>query len=100
MKTQLIPLLLLAALNLAHADEMTATLPSEEQARSTWQAMTPEQQAAAKTMVKEQGQEKKAAWGDLSDEGKAAKQATAKAMLQPYRTAMQARMVSRPYGHR
>jgi len=100
MKTGLIPLLLIAALNVAHAEEATPTLASAEQARSTWQAMSTEQQAAAKTMMKEQGQEKKAAWGTLSDEDKASKQAAAKDMLQPYRASMQTRMASRPFGHR
>lgn len=100
MKTTLIPLLLLAALNLAHAEETTPAQASAEQARSTWQAMSTDQQAAAKTMMKETGQEKKTAWGALSNEGKASKQAAAKDTLQPYRASMQARMASRPFGRR
>ena len=105
MKTPLISLLLIAGLNLAHAEEAaTTTTPSAEQARATWQAMTPEQQAAAKAMAKSQAEEKKAAWGALSDEEKSAKQAAAKEKLQPYRAAMQTkmqeRMANRPFGRR
>ena len=105
MKTVLISLLLMAGLNLAHAEDATSsTPPGAEQARATWQAMTPEQQAAAKAMAKSQVEEKKAAWGTLSDEEKSAKQAAAKEKLQPYREGMQgkmqARMANRPFGRR
>jgi hypothetical protein len=105
MKTALIPLLLIAGLNLAHAEDAASTTAlTAEQARVTWQAMTPEQQAAAKAMAKSQATEKKAAWGALSDEDKSAKQATAKEKWQPTReamqTKMQARMVNRPFGRR
>ena len=105
MKTLLIPLLLMVGLNLAHAEDAAlSTPPSAEQARATWQAMTPEQQAAAKAMAKSQAEEKKVAWGALSDEEKSAKQAAAKEKLQPYRegmhTKMQARMANHPFGRR
>lgn len=105
MKTVLIPLLLIAGMNLSFADDATpTTLPTPEQARATWQAMTPEQQAAAKAMAKTEAQQKQAAWGALTPEEQAAKQAAARAKMQPYREAMQgrmqARMGSRPFGHR
>lgn len=104
MKTPLISLLLIAGLNLAHAEEATMTTPTAEQARATWQAMSPEQQAAAKAMAKSQAEEKKAAWGALSEEEKSAKQAAAQEKLQPYRSAMQTkmqeRMANRPFGRR
>ena len=100
MKTTMLSLLLLTSLNLAHAGETPSSVPNAEQARSTWQAMTPEQQAAAKAMMKESGQEKKAAWGALSDEDKAARLAAVKEKMQPYRAQMQARMASRPFGRR
>ena len=98
MKTLTISLLILACLNSAHASGTPPSEPSVEQARSTWQAMTPEQQAAAQSMMKENAQERKAAWGALSEEDKAAKRAAMKEMLQPYRAKMQARMASRPFG--
>ncbi len=104
-KTVLIPLLLIAGMNLAQADDTTpTTLPSPDQARATWQAMTPEQQAAAKAMAKSEAQQKQAAWGALTPEEQAAKKAAAQEKMQPYREAMQgrmqARMGSRPFGHR
>lgn len=94
MKTILIPLLLIAGLNPAHAEDTTA-IPSAEQARATWSAMTPEQQAAAKAMAKTQADSKKTAWGALSDEEKSATQAAAREAVQPYRDAMQTTMRSR-----
>lgn len=101
MKTVLTTLLMIAGLGAAYADE---TPPTPEQARATWNAMTPAQQAAAKAMAQSQLEEKKAAWGALSDEEKAAKQAAAKDQLQPARDAMQtkiqARMAGRPFGRR
>lgn len=105
MKAPLISLLLIAGLNLAHAEDTAVpTSLTADQARATWQAMSPEQQAAAKTMAKSQAEEKKAAWGTLSDEEKSAKQAAAQEKLQPYRAAMQTkiqeRMVNRPFGRR
>jgi len=105
MKTVLIPLLLIAGMNLSFADDTTPTmLPTAEQAHATWQAMTPEQQAAAKAMARSEAQQKQAAWGALTPEEQAAKQAAAQAKMQPYREAMQgrmqARMGSRPFGHR
>lgn len=105
MKTVLIPLLLIVGMNLVHAQETSATTASTpEQARATWQAMTPEQQAAAKAMAKTEAQQKQAAWGALTPEEQAAKQAAAREKMQPYRESMQsrmqARMGSRPFGHR
>lgn len=100
MKTVLIPLFLIAGMNLAHAEESTATTPSAEQAHATWQAMTPEQQAAAKAMMKEQAQDKKAAWGALSPEEQAARKAAARQKITPYRASMQTRMAARPFGQR
>lgn len=105
MKTVLVPLLLIAGMNLAHAQEASATTsPSAEQARATWQAMTPEQQAAAKAMARNEAQQKQAAWGALTPEEQAAKQAAAKEKMQPYRESMQGRMQARtggrPFGHR
>ena len=100
MKTTMLSLLMLASLNPAHASESLSSEPSAELARSTWQAMTPEQQAAAKTMMKETAQEKKAAWGALPEEDKAAKLAAMKEKMQPLRAQMQARMATRPYGRR
>lgn len=105
MKTILIPLLLISGLNLAHAEDAASTTAhTAEQARATWQAMTPEQQAASKAMAKSQAEEKKTAWGALPDEDKSAKQAAAKQKLQPTREAMQSkmqmRMANSPFGHR
>lgn len=105
MKTLLPPLLLIAGLSAAHADDTApAAAASAEQARATWQAMSPEQQAAAKAMARSQAEEKTAAWGALSAEEKAAKQAAAKDRLQPVREDMQARvqarMAGRPFGRR
>jgi hypothetical protein len=79
MKNTADSLLLIAALNLAHAQETSATkMPGAEQARATWRGLTPEQQTA--------------------------KQAAAREMMQPYRESMQspiqARMGRRPFGHR
>ncbi|MBI3431151.1 MAG: hypothetical protein HY018_02925 [Hydrogenophilales bacterium] len=105
MKTVMIPLLLIAGMNLAHADDTTSTtLPTPEQARATWQSMTPEQQAAAKSMARNEALQKQAAWGALTPEQQAAKQAAAREKMQPYRESMQGRMQgrmgSRPFGQR
>lgn len=105
MKTVLIPLLLIAGMKLAHAEEATsATVPNAEQARATWQAMTPEQQAAAKAMARNEAQQKQAAWGALSPEEQAAKQAAAREKARATRESMQgkvhARLGSRPFGRR
>lgn len=78
MKTVFVALIMIAGLHVAHADE-TAAIPS-------------------------QMEEKKAAWGALPDEEKAARQAAAKEKFQPYReamqTKMQARTANRPFGRR
>lgn len=65
----MIPLLLLAGMNLANAQETSVTTspPGPEQARATWQALTPEQQAA--------------------------KQAAVQGKMQPYSEPMQSRML-------
>lgn len=94
MKTILIPLLLIAGLNPAHAEDTTA-MPSADQARATWSAMTPEQQAATKAMATTQAESKRTAWGALSDEEKSARQSAAREAVQPYRDAMQTNMPSR-----
>ena len=103
MKTVLIPLLLIAGMNLSHADDTTSTTPTPEQARATWQAMTPEQQAAVKAMAKTEAQQKQAAWGALTPEEQAAKKSAAQEKMQPYRASMQnrmqARMGNRSFGH-
>ena len=75
MKILLVPLLLMAGLNLAQAEDAPlATPPTAEQVRSTWQTLTPEQQAETK------------------------------AQLQPYRSNMQSKMQAcmshRPFGRR
>ena len=90
MKILLVPLLLMAGLNLAQAENAPlATPPTAEQVRSTWQSLTPEQ---------------KAAWGALSDEENSARKAATKAQLQPYRSGMQSKMQAcmshRPFGRR
>lgn len=105
MKTPLITLLLITGLNLAHAEEAVSPAAlTPEQARATWQDMTPEQQAVAKAMARSQAEEKQAAWGTLTTEEKAAKQAEAKEKLQPYRASMQIRkqerMADRSFGRR
>ena len=80
MKTVLAALSMIAGLNVAHADELELTQPQREG--------------------------KRAAWGALSDEGKAAKQAAAKAKLQLNHEAMQTNMQmqmhmpNRPFGRR
>ena len=52
MKILLVPLLLMAGLNLAQAEDAPlATPPTAEQVRSTWQTLTPEQQAATKDQL-------------------------------------------------
>ena len=46
----------------------TDVQPSAAQAKETWQAMTPEQQAAAKGQAKEMGQQKAQAWQQMSQD--------------------------------
>ena len=93
MKTLLIPLLMITAINLTHAEESISTgSPSAEQ------------QSEARATAKTAAQEKRVAWGALSPEEKSIKQATAREKLQPYRDTMQAKMQerlsSRPFGRR
>ncbi|HWR77555.1 MAG TPA: hypothetical protein VN283_10160 [Thiobacillus sp.] len=78
MKAVLATLSMIAGLNAVHADELELTEPQIE--------------------------EKRAAWGALPDEEKAARQAATKVKLQPTReamqTKMQVRMANRPFGRR
>jgi hypothetical protein len=101
MKTAIPGLPALAGSTNAHA-EAIAFAP--ERARAAWKATTPEQQAAARTMVKTQAQEKQAAWGASSDEEMAPGQGAAREKFKAYRGSLRSDMQNahgqRPSGRR
>jgi hypothetical protein len=93
MKNTLTLVTLLSSLTLfSFADEIaTAPQMTPEQAKTQWQSMSPEQQAAM-TYGKAQAQEKQASWQALTPEQQQAKMIIAKTTAQPYATQAQSQM--------
>jgi hypothetical protein len=88
-KIALITLLSTVAFSGFAADTITP-----EQVKEQWIAMTPEQQQAAMTYMKQQGQEKQTEWQSLTPEEQQAKKDAAKTNAQSStsQTQMQSRM--------
>ena len=83
-KTLLALALSLASISAMAEGEYTQNLMTPEQAKSQWQSMTPEQQEAAKSYMKSQGQAKQDAWNNLTPEQQQAKKDSAKTNAEPY----------------
>jgi hypothetical protein len=78
----------------ALADEVAPSM-TPEQARSQWQSMTPDQQAAAKSYMKSEALTKQANWNAMSADEQQAKKDAARSKLEPYAQQAQAQMQER-----
>ena len=94
-------IIVVLALNLAVfpalADEAAPSM-TPEQARSQWQSMTPDQQAAAKSYMKSEAQTKQANWNAMSADEQQAKKDAARSKMEPYAQQGQAQMQERMVG--
>lgn len=89
------------ALNLAVfpalADEAAPSM-TPAQVRSQWQAMSPDQQAVAKSYMKSEAQTKQANWNTMSPEQQQAQKDAARSRVEPYAQQRQAQMQERMAG--
>ena len=99
-KTLLVLALSLVSISAMAEGEYPQNLLTPEQAKSQWQSLTPEQQEAAKSNIKSQGQAKQDAWNNLTPEQQQAKKDSAKTNAQPYANQAKGQMQDQMSGMR